>query len=42
MCARHMAGPHFRADPFLLDVQHDPIFAMTDPITERVRHSGGH
>jgi starvation-inducible DNA-binding protein len=36
----HMSGPHFRDYHLLLDEQADQIFAMTDPITERVRKLG--
>ncbi len=32
----HMSGPHFRDYHLLLDEQADQIFAMTDPIAERV------
>ena len=37
----HMSGPHFRDYHLLLDDQSDQIFAMTDPIAERVRKIGG-
>ncbi|HTQ44740.1 MAG TPA: DNA starvation/stationary phase protection protein [Polyangiaceae bacterium] len=37
----HMTGPHFRDYHLLLDEQADQIFAMTDPIAERVRKIGG-
>lgn len=37
----HMGGPHFRDYHLLLDEQADQIFAMTDPIAERVRKIGG-
>jgi len=37
----HMSGPHFRDYHLLLDEQGDQIFAMTDPIAERVRKLGG-
>lgn len=37
----HMSGPHFRDYHLLLDEQSDQIFAMTDPIAERVRKLGG-
>ncbi|PYK32745.1 MAG: DNA starvation/stationary phase protection protein, partial [Verrucomicrobia bacterium] len=33
----HMSGPHFRDYHLLLDEQADQLFAMTDPIAERVR-----
>ncbi len=36
-----MSGPHFRDYHLLLDEQSDQIFAMTDPIAERVRKLGG-
>jgi len=37
----HMSGPHFRDHHLMLDEQADQIFAMTDPIAERVRKIGG-
>src|SRR6202158_5177924 len=37
----HMSGPHFRDYHLLLDEQADQIFAMTDPIAERVCQRGG-
>ncbi|PSJ38813.1 Dps family protein [Allosphingosinicella deserti] len=37
----HMSGPNFRDYHLLLDEQADEIFAMTDPIAERVRKIGG-
>ncbi|WP_158908888.1 Dps family protein [Granulicella sp. L56] len=37
----HMSGPHFRDYHLLLDEQGDQLFAMTDPIAERVRKIGG-
>src|ERR1700755_2978666 len=37
----HMSGPHFRDYHLLLDEQSDQIYAMTDPIAERVRKIGG-
>ena len=37
----HMSGPHFRDYHLLLDEQADQIFAMTDPVAERVRKLGG-
>jgi starvation-inducible DNA-binding protein len=37
----HMSGPHFRDYHLLLDEQSDQIYAMTDPIAERVRKVGG-
>ena len=36
-----MSGPHFRDYHLLLDEQGDQLFAMTDPIAERVRKLGG-
>ena len=38
----HMSGPHFRDYHLLLDEQADQLFAMTDPIAERVRKLGAH
>ena len=37
----HMSGPHFRDYHLLLDENGDQLFAMTDPIAERVRKIGG-
>jgi starvation-inducible DNA-binding protein len=37
----HVSGPHFRDYHLLLDEQADQIYAMTDPIDERVRKLGG-
>ncbi len=37
----HISGPHFRDYHLLLDEHGDQIFAMTDPIAERVRKIGG-
>ena len=37
----HMSGPHFRDYHLLLDDQGDQIYAMTDPLAERVRKVGG-
>jgi len=37
----HLSGPHFRDYHLLLDEQADQLFAMTDPIAERVRKVGG-
>ncbi len=37
----HMSGPHFRDYHLLLDDHADQIFAMTDPLAERVRKIGG-
>ncbi len=36
----HVSGPHFRDYHLMLDEQADQIFAMTDPIAERVRKVG--
>jgi starvation-inducible DNA-binding protein len=37
----HMSGPHFRDYHLLLDEHSDQLFAMTDPIAERIRKVGG-
>jgi starvation-inducible DNA-binding protein len=37
----HMSGPHFRDYHLLLDEHADQLFAMTDPIAERIRKLGG-
>src|SRR6202044_3484565 len=37
----HMSGPHFRDYHLLLDEQADQIYAMADPIAERIRKTGG-
>ncbi len=36
----HMSGPHFRDYHLLLDEQADQIYAMSDPIAERIRKVG--
>ncbi|HEY2560646.1 MAG TPA: DNA starvation/stationary phase protection protein [Caldimonas sp.] len=36
----HMSGPHFRDYHLLLDEQATELYAMTDPIAERVRKLG--
>jgi starvation-inducible DNA-binding protein len=36
----HMSGPHFRDYHLLLDEHGDQLFAMTDPIAERIRKLG--
>jgi starvation-inducible DNA-binding protein len=36
----HMSGPHFRDYHLLLDEQADQLFAMTDPVAERMRKIG--
>jgi starvation-inducible DNA-binding protein len=37
----HISGPHFRDYHLMLDEQGDQIYAMTDPLAERVRKIGG-
>ena len=37
----HMSGPHFRDYHLLLDEHSDQLFAMIDPIAERIRKLGG-
>jgi starvation-inducible DNA-binding protein len=37
----HMSGPHFRDYHLLLDEQATRIFALADPIAERIRKTGG-
>ena len=37
----HMSGPHFRDYHLLLDEQATQLYAMTDPIAERIRKIGG-
>jgi starvation-inducible DNA-binding protein len=37
----HMSGPHFRDYHVMLDEQSDQIYAMADPIAERIRKLGG-
>jgi starvation-inducible DNA-binding protein len=36
----HMSGPHFRDYHLMLDEQGTQLFAMTDPIAERIRKLG--
>ena len=36
----HMSGPHFRDYHLMLDEQADQLYAMTDPIAERIRKIG--
>jgi starvation-inducible DNA-binding protein len=36
----HLSGPHFRDYHLMLDEQADQLFAMTDPIAERIRKVG--
>ena len=37
----HVSGPHFRDYHLMFDEQADQLFAMTDPIAERIRKIGG-
>jgi starvation-inducible DNA-binding protein len=37
----HMSGPHFRDYHLMLDEHSVQLFAMTDPIAERIRKLGG-
>ena len=37
----HMSGPHFRDYHVMLDEQATQVYAMTDPIAERIRKIGG-
>lgn len=37
----HMSGPHFRDYHLMLDDQADQLYAMIDPIAERIRKVGG-
>lgn len=37
----HMSGPHFRDYHLMLDEQALQLFAMTDPMAERIRKMGG-
>jgi starvation-inducible DNA-binding protein len=37
----HLSGPHFRDYHLLFDEQGDQLFAMADPIAERIRKVGG-
>src|SRR3989454_7125435 len=37
----HMSGPHFRDYHLLLDEHAAQLFAMTDPVAERIRKIGG-
>ncbi|PXX46351.1 MULTISPECIES: Dps family protein [Aquitalea] len=37
----HVSGPHFRDYHLLLDEQGDQLYAMTDPLAERIRKVGG-
>src|SRR5678809_557708 len=37
----HLSGPHFRDYHLMFDEQTEQLFAMTDPVAERVRKVGG-
>jgi starvation-inducible DNA-binding protein len=37
----HLSGAHFRDYHLLLDEQADQLYAMTDPVAERIRKVGG-
>ena len=37
----HLSGPHFRDYHLMFDEHADQLFAMTDPIAERIRKIGG-
>jgi starvation-inducible DNA-binding protein len=37
----HLSGPHFRDYHLMLDGHADQLFAMTDPVAERIRKIGG-
>ena len=37
----HMSGPHFHDYHIMLDGQSDQLYAMTDPLAERIRKVGG-
>ena len=37
----HMSGPHFRDYHLMMDEQSAQLFAMSDPLAERVRKVGG-
>ncbi len=37
----HMSGPHFRDYHVMLDEQAAQLYAMTDPLAERIRKVGG-
>lgn len=37
----HMSGPHFNDYHVMLDLQSEQIYAMTDPLAERIRKLGG-
>ena len=37
----HLTGPHFRDYHLMFDEHGDQLFAMTDPVAERIRKIGG-
>ena len=37
----HVSGPHFRDYHLMLDEHADQLYAMADPIAERIRKTGG-
>ena len=37
----HLSGPHFRDYHLMFDGHADQLFAMTDPVAERIRKIGG-
>ena len=37
----HVSGPHFRDYHLMFDEQADQIYAMADPLAERIRKVGG-
>src|SRR3974377_925322 len=37
----HLSGPHFRDYHLMLDEHGDQLFAMSDPVAERIRKIGG-
>ena len=37
----HLSGPHFRDYHLMFDEHADQLFAMTDPVAERIRKIGG-
>ena len=37
----HLSGPHFRDYHLMFDEHGDQLFAMTDPVAERIRKIGG-
>ncbi len=38
----HLSGPHFHDYHLMFDEQAEQLYAMTDPIAERIRKLGGH